>query len=184
MTFSKSSLFQTWEKLVLDLVLYIKVLSFYSGGFDWVKKLDLSQVKMKFILIWVIFFFIGMKNSKFPWIEKTPLHQWGTPTCLLPLYKEGWLYLNDKIKVDVKGNRTGKSQLRQKICESAFIKRSTQRLWSFFICTYFFKVWVLLTQPNVTLFLSKSIWTRPQGSQGCQKIRIVFFTNKTVELLH
>ena len=32
----------------------------------------------------------------------------------------------------------------------------------------------IATQPVRTLFLFKSIWTRPQGSQGCQKIRIFF----------
>ena len=30
------------------------------------------------------------------------------------------------------------------------------------------------TQPVQTLFLFKSIWIRPQGSQGCQKIRFFF----------
>ena len=30
------------------------------------------------------------------------------------------------------------------------------------------------TQPVQTLFLFKSIWIRPQGFQGCQKIRIFF----------
>ena len=30
------------------------------------------------------------------------------------------------------------------------------------------------TQPVRTLFLFKSIWIRPQGSQGCQKISIFF----------
>ena len=29
----------------------------------------------------------------------------------------------------------------------------------------------LITQPVWTLFLFKSIWIRPQGSQGCQKMR-------------
>ena len=32
-----------------------------------------------------------------------------------------------------------------------------------------------ITQPVRTLFLFKSIWTQPQGSQGCQKIRIFFY---------
>ena len=94
-----------------------------------------SYSAYKFILIWVIFFFYRYEKFKIflNWEKKKPpLDQWGTTTCLLPLYKVGWLYLNDKIKVDVKGNRTGKSQLRQKRCESAFIKRSTQRPWSFF----------------------------------------------------
>ena len=36
----------------------------------------------------------------------------------------------------------------------------------------------LLTQPDATLFLSKSIWTRPQGSQGCQKITFYFLQMK------
>ena len=31
-----------------------------------------------------------------------------------------------------------------------------------------------ITQPVWTLFLFKSIWTRSQGSQGCQKIRFFF----------
>ena len=39
-----------------------------------------------------------------------------------------------------------------------------------------------LTQPVGTLFLFKSIWTRSQGSQGCQKSEF-FFTNKTLEFL-
>ena len=30
------------------------------------------------------------------------------------------------------------------------------------------------TQPDLTLFFFKSIWTHPQGSLGCQKIRIYF----------
>ena len=38
------------------------------------------------------------------------------------------------------------------------------------------------TQPVQTLFLFKSIWIRPQGSQGCQKSEF-FFTNKTAEFL-
>ena len=29
---------------------------------------------------------------------------------------------------------------------------------------------LIITQPVRTLFLFKSLWTRPQGSQGCQKI--------------
>ena len=33
-----------------------------------------------------------------------------------------------------------------------------------------FYLLILITQPVRTLFLFKSIWTRPQGSQGCQKI--------------
>ena len=41
----------------------------------------------------------------------------------------------------------------------------------------------ICTQPDQTLFLFKSIWMRPQGSQRCQKIRF-FITNKTVEFLH
>ena len=36
----------------------------------------------------------------------------------------------------------------------------------------------LLTQPVRTLFLFKSIWTRHQGSQGCQKIRFIFLQIK------
>ena len=32
-----------------------------------------------------------------------------------------------------------------------------------------------ITQPVRTLFLFKSIWTRSQGSQGCQKIRFFFY---------
>ena len=32
-----------------------------------------------------------------------------------------------------------------------------------------------ITHPVWTLFLFKSIWTRSQGSQGCQKIRIFFY---------
>ena len=36
----------------------------------------------------------------------------------------------------------------------------------------------LYTQPVWTLFLFKSIWTRPQGSQGCQKIRFIFLQIK------
>ena len=39
---------------------------------------------------------------------------------------------------------------------------------------------LLYTQPVWTLFLSKSIWTRPQGSQGCQKIRIYFLQIKVL----
>ena len=31
-----------------------------------------------------------------------------------------------------------------------------------------------ITQPVQTVFLFKSIWIRPQGSLGCQKIRIFF----------
>ena len=38
------------------------------------------------------------------------------------------------------------------------------------------------TAGSDTIFF-KSIWIRPQGSQGCQKIRF-FFKNKTVEFLH
>ena len=34
------------------------------------------------------------------------------------------------------------------------------------------------TQPVWTLFLFKSIWTRSQGSQGCQKIRFFFLQIK------
>ena len=34
------------------------------------------------------------------------------------------------------------------------------------------------TQPDVTLFSSKSIWTRPQGSKGCLKIVIFFLQIK------
>ena len=34
------------------------------------------------------------------------------------------------------------------------------------------------TQPVWTLFLFKSIWTRPQGSQGCPKIRFMFLQIK------
>jgi hypothetical protein len=37
-------------------------------------------------------------------------------------------------------------------------------------------------QPVWTLFLFKSIWTRSQGSQGCQKSEKKI-TNKTVEFL-
>ena len=37
---------------------------------------------------------------------------------------------------------------------------------------------ILLTQPVRTLFLFKSIWTRPQGSQGCQKITFIFLQMK------
>ena len=37
---------------------------------------------------------------------------------------------------------------------------------------------VCYTQPVRTLFLFKSIWIRPQGSQGCQKIRIFFSQRK------
>ena len=33
---------------------------------------------------------------------------------------------------------------------------------------------IYITQPVRTLFLFKSIWIRPQGSQGCQKIRFFF----------
>ena len=43
-----------------------------------------------------------------------------------------------------------------------------------------------ITQPVQTLFLFKSIWIRPQGSQGCQKIKFFFFfffTNNIVEFL-
>ena len=36
------------------------------------------------------------------------------------------------------------------------------------------------TQPVWTLFLFKSIWTRPQGSQGCQKIRFIFLQIKVL----
>ena len=46
-----------------------------------------------------------------------------------------------------------------------------------------YEPWSFSTQPVWTLFLFKSIWTRSQGSQGCQKIRFFFFTNKTVEFL-
>ena len=35
-----------------------------------------------------------------------------------------------------------------------------------------------ITQPVQTQFLFKSIWTRSQGSQGCQKIRFFFLQIK------
>ena len=41
-----------------------------------------------------------------------------------------------------------------------------------------YKFYHIITQPVWTLFLSKSIWTRPQGSQGCQKIRFIFLQIK------
>ena len=37
---------------------------------------------------------------------------------------------------------------------------------------------LLITQPVWTLFLFKSIWTRSQGSQGCQKISFYFLQMK------
>ena len=40
----------------------------------------------------------------------------------------------------------------------------------------------IFTQPVQTLFLFKSIWTRSQGSQGCQKIRISFLQIKLLSL--
>ena len=53
---------------------------------------------------------------------------------------------------------------------------------SFGLIHFFWLVWIFrkqskglpdrcLTQPVWTEFLSKSIWIRPQGSQGCQKMR-------------
>ena len=42
----------------------------------------------------------------------------------------------------------------------------------------FGKFLLIVTQPVWTLFLFKSIWTRSQGSQGCQKIRFFFLQIK------
>ena len=44
------------------------------------------------------------------------------------------------------------------------------------VCTLYGQL--SLTQPVRTLFLFKFIWTRPQGSQGCQKIRFIFLQIK------
>ena len=44
------------------------------------------------------------------------------------------------------------------------------------VCTLYGQL--SLTQPVRTLFLFISIWKRPQGSQGCQKIRFIFLQMK------
>ena len=67
-------------------------------------------------------------------------------------------------------------------CYLLFCRYSVDRSFSKSYCCIFYAK-PINTQPDVTLFLSKSMWTRPQGSQGCQKIAF-FFTNKTVEFLH
>ena len=41
---------------------------------------------------------------------------------------------------------------------------------------------LLITQPVGTLFLFKSIWTRPQGSQGCPKIQKNFLHMKLISV--
>ena len=43
-------------------------------------------------------------------------------------------------------------------------------LWKSFHLGNFFVLLANITQPVRTLFLFKSVWTRPQGSQGCQKM--------------
>ena len=76
-------------------------------------------------------------------------------------------------------------QLCSLMVDKAFIKAWLIFFASFF--TYFgyfkneirFPIYASIgTQPVRTLFMFKSIWTRPQGSQGCQKIRFIFLQIK------
>ena len=74
--------------------------------------------------------------------------------------------------VDFKGNDVAlkKGILHWEECANfcqGFMKLNLIRFkyWRYFDCLETF-----YTQPVQTLFLFKSIWIRPQGSQGCQKI--------------
>ena len=48
------------------------------------------------------------------------------------------------------------------------------KIWKLIFSLFPNSSMILITQPVWPLFFFKSIWTRPQGSQGCQKIRFIF----------
>ena len=61
---------------------------------------------------------------------------------------------------------SGISNMGHQHCKQRYLESSL-----YYITLYYTKVIHLNTQPVQTLFLFKSIWILPQGSQGCQKMR-------------
>ena len=118
--------------------------------------------------------FINFWCVKSEFIVKNWFHNWTSELrCIWHIFgKLGyfWLFLeNPDIQVTV-NITVNKDQFicRRLVVASADVLEKRQ----------IFQKMCQITQPVRTLFLFKSIWTRPQGSQGCQKIRFIFLQIK------